>query len=141
MKFARSDELTRHYRTHTGAKPFRCGHHGCDYASARSDHLLNHFKVHYGPNWKSNGNHVMKIIDENSTAGNDSKSPPQTSKKIILQPRMEINEDNLIDISEDNDVESHFFDFFKFMQKSKNISPNAIVDINIGDEFWNDIFS
>ena len=60
MKFARSDELTRHYRTHTGAKPFRCGHHGCDYASARSDHLLNHFKKHYGPDWKANVNHIMK---------------------------------------------------------------------------------
>ena len=78
MRFARSDELTRHYRTHSGAKPFWCGHHGCDYASARSDHLLDHFKVHYGQYWKSNGNHRMKIIEEeglaeNSTAGNDYK--------------------------------------------------------------------
>ncbi|KAK7797462.1 hypothetical protein U0070_006556 [Myodes glareolus] len=27
-RFARSDELTRHYRKHTGAKPFKCNH--CD---------------------------------------------------------------------------------------------------------------
>ena len=27
-RFARSDELTRHYRKHTGAKPFKCCH--CD---------------------------------------------------------------------------------------------------------------
>lgn len=27
-RFARSDELTRHFRKHTGAKPFKCNH--CD---------------------------------------------------------------------------------------------------------------
>ena len=27
-RFARNDELTRHYRKHTGAKPFKCGQ--CD---------------------------------------------------------------------------------------------------------------
>lgn len=27
-RFARSDELTRHFRKHTGAKPFKCAH--CD---------------------------------------------------------------------------------------------------------------
>ena len=35
--FARSDELTRHYRKHTGAKPFRCP--ACNRSFARSDHL------------------------------------------------------------------------------------------------------
>uniref|UniRef100_A0A1I7XN85 C2H2-type domain-containing protein n=1 Tax=Heterorhabditis bacteriophora TaxID=37862 RepID=A0A1I7XN85_HETBA len=35
--FARSDELTRHYRKHTGAKPFRCPE--CSRCFARSDHL------------------------------------------------------------------------------------------------------
>ena len=98
MRFARSDELTRHHRTHTGAKPFQCGHHGCDYAAARSDHLLTHFKIHYGQDWKSNGNHIMKIITEN-----DPKLSPEASKKIILQPRrMGTIEDDLnhIDISE-----------------------------------------
>uniref|UniRef100_A0A1A9UJG9 C2H2-type domain-containing protein n=1 Tax=Glossina austeni TaxID=7395 RepID=A0A1A9UJG9_GLOAU len=29
-RFARSDELTRHYRKHTGAKPFKCITH-CEY--------------------------------------------------------------------------------------------------------------
>nr|CAH7719243.1 unnamed protein product [Callosobruchus chinensis] len=43
-RFARSDELTRHYRKHTGAKPFKCG--VCERSFARSDHLALHMKRH-----------------------------------------------------------------------------------------------
>ncbi|KAF2364106.1 Zinc finger C2H2-type, partial [Trinorchestia longiramus] len=43
-RFARSDELTRHYRKHTGAKPFKCK--VCERAFARSDHLALHMKRH-----------------------------------------------------------------------------------------------
>ncbi|KAI4831755.1 Early growth response protein 2b, partial [Goodea atripinnis] len=43
-RFARSDELTRHYRKHTGAKPFKCNH--CDRCFSRSDHLALHMKRH-----------------------------------------------------------------------------------------------
>ncbi|KOB70395.1 Uncharacterized protein OBRU01_15374 [Operophtera brumata] len=43
-RFARSDELTRHYRKHTGAKPFRCRH--CERCFSRSDHLALHAKRH-----------------------------------------------------------------------------------------------
>ena len=46
-KFARSDELTRHYRKHTGYKPFRCRQ--CDRAFSRSDHLALHMKRHQAP--------------------------------------------------------------------------------------------
>jgi len=46
-KFARSDELTRHYRKHTGQKPFKC--HLCQRSFSRSDHLSLHMKRHW---WK-----------------------------------------------------------------------------------------
>ncbi|GIY47361.1 hypothetical protein CEXT_432531 [Caerostris extrusa] len=43
-KFARSDELTRHYRKHTGDRPFQC--RLCERAFSRSDHLSLHMKRH-----------------------------------------------------------------------------------------------
>lgn len=43
-RFARSDELTRHYRKHTGAKPFQCKE--CSRKFSRSDHLQLHMKRH-----------------------------------------------------------------------------------------------
>lgn len=47
-RFARSDELTRHYRKHTGAKPFKCL--VCERSFARSDHLALHMKRHMPKN-------------------------------------------------------------------------------------------
>ncbi|KAK6104775.1 Zinc-finger double domain family protein [Brugia pahangi] len=44
-KFARSDELTRHYRKHTGDRPFSCTL--CCRSFSRSDHLNLHMKRHY----------------------------------------------------------------------------------------------
>ena len=43
-RFARSDELRRHYRKHTGLKPFSCK--TCDRTFSRSDHLTLHMKRH-----------------------------------------------------------------------------------------------
>ncbi|MEQ2187608.1 hypothetical protein GOODEAATRI_006460 [Goodea atripinnis] len=43
-KFARSDELARHYRTHTGEKKFGCPL--CDKRFMRSDHLMKHARRH-----------------------------------------------------------------------------------------------
>lgn len=49
-RFARSDELARHYRTHTGEKRFQCPI--CLKRFMRSDHLMKHAKRHenFDPN-------------------------------------------------------------------------------------------
>lgn len=43
-KFSRSDELSRHTRSHNGEKPYECK--VCDKSFARSDHLTKHLKTH-----------------------------------------------------------------------------------------------
>lgn len=43
-RFSRSDELSRHRRSHSGIKPYECSL--CEKKFARSDHLSKHTKVH-----------------------------------------------------------------------------------------------
>ena len=53
-RFARSDELSRHRRLHTGEKRYECP--VCDRKFMRSDHLAKHAKRHLKkrrvPNWQ-----------------------------------------------------------------------------------------
>ncbi|KAK0146495.1 Krueppel-like factor 15 [Merluccius polli] len=42
LKFSRSDELSRHRRSHSGVKPYQCV--VCEKKFARSDHLSKHLK-------------------------------------------------------------------------------------------------
>lgn len=46
-RFSRSDELSRHRRSHSGVKPYQC--QVCEKKFARSDHLSKHIKVHRFP--------------------------------------------------------------------------------------------
>lgn len=61
-RFARSDELSRHRRTHTGEKKFACPM--CDRRFMRSDHLTKHARRHLSakklPNWQME---VSKLSD------------------------------------------------------------------------------
>ncbi|PKU26724.1 krueppel-like factor 15 [Limosa lapponica baueri] len=45
-RFSRSDELSRHKRSHSGVKPYQCA--ACEKKFARSDHLAKHVKIHRG---------------------------------------------------------------------------------------------
>lgn len=54
-RFSRSDELSRHWRTHTGEKRFTCP--TCQLRFTRSDHLAKHKRRHYvtkrAPAWRA----------------------------------------------------------------------------------------
>lgn len=73
--FARSDELSRHKRAHSGIKKFACKH--CGKAFMRSDHLMKHEKRHDKNDSKSVKNSVRQL--------NVSKVPGSTSLLINIQ--------------------------------------------------------
>lgn len=62
-KFARSDELSRHRRTHTGEKKFVCP--VCDRRFMRSDHLTKHARRHMTtkkiPSWQAEVRSLNKM--------------------------------------------------------------------------------
>lgn len=70
-KFARSDELARHLRTHTGEKRFLCPL--CDKRFMRSDHLIKHARRH--PNF-----HPSMINRKVSVQGSASAQPSPSSE-------------------------------------------------------------
>ena len=57
--FARSDELSRHKRAHTGEKKFVCP--TCSRPFVRSDHLLKHMKRHEKKEAKLNEKSLKNI--------------------------------------------------------------------------------
>lgn len=71
-KFARSDELARHLRTHTGEKRFLCPL--CDKRFMRSDHLIKHARRH--PNF-----HPSMINRKGSAQGSASTQPTAASSE------------------------------------------------------------
>ncbi|UXI14965.1 nitric oxide synthase [Sarcoptes scabiei] len=74
-RFARSDELTRHYRKHTGSKPFKCKH--CDRCFSRSDHLALHMRRHQSVV----GNPINGVITGNKVLVNN---PTNESTAMIV---------------------------------------------------------
>ena len=63
-RFARSDELTRHFRKHTGIRPFPCVQ--CSRSFSRSDHLALHMRRHAG-----NADSSAHCHDENDDDDDD----------------------------------------------------------------------
>ncbi|XP_075264821.1 uncharacterized protein LOC142356970 [Convolutriloba macropyga] len=74
-RFARSDELTRHMRKHTGQKPFECSY--CSRAFSRSDHLNLHIRRHFTPN-----NQIPATTNTPPTSTTGTINTPTTATNI-----------------------------------------------------------
>lgn len=82
-RFARSDELSRHRRTHTGEKKFVCP--VCDRRFMRSDHLTKHARRHMTtkkiPSWQADVRSLNKMV-----AGKTPVSKPGLATISMLVP-------------------------------------------------------
>lgn len=82
-RFARSDELSRHRRTHTGEKKFVCP--VCDRRFMRSDHLTKHARRHMTtkkiPSWQVDVQSLNKMA-----AGKTPPSKPGLAPLSMLVP-------------------------------------------------------
>lgn len=82
-RFARSDELSRHRRTHTGEKKFVCP--VCDRRFMRSDHLTKHARRHMTtkkiPSWQADVQSLNKMA-----AGQTPPTKPGLAPLSMLVP-------------------------------------------------------
>ncbi|KFO27320.1 Krueppel-like factor 13 [Fukomys damarensis] len=91
-KFARSDELARHYRTHTGEKKFSCPI--CEKRFMRSDHLTKHARrhanFHPGMLQRRGGGSRTTAPPERGWGAQDPRTPPTTamSSRSSSSPRV-----------------------------------------------------
>ena len=89
-RFARSDELTRHIRKHTGDKPFSCK--SCDRKFARSDHLALHMKRHEpkAPRNNNNGNKGRQLQEAASTENKEDTADRDSVIKEVKDEKKEV---------------------------------------------------